>query len=257
MRRKAGIAVIAGAAVVLAGAAGVTAWQYAGDDDRRPVGTWHQAPGLTRTPVAVQRRAESAPNSAVVPRATARPAQEPSATTATTGATADPAKATGSKPAEASELRTGRRVESASTGRGGRQRVGELVRVSKLLDYLGTGPKKETFSYPGASYVKLHFGRMAMLPGDYLTVSNPDGTESYRYDAPGVLNSGRVDKWAMSVTGDTAVLEVHRGAAGGLSSLLGTLGVGVDRVARGFSRTEQNRQPEAQLTAPGRTGREE
>src|SRR3954463_4210066 len=98
MRRKAGIAVIAGAAVVLAGAAGVTAWQYAGDDDRRPVGTWHQTPGLTRTRVPVHVGAGTAPTSAVVPGATARPAQEPSAATATTGATADPAEATGSKP---------------------------------------------------------------------------------------------------------------------------------------------------------------
>jgi V8-like Glu-specific endopeptidase len=99
---------------------------------------------------------------------------------------------------------------------------------------------------------------MAMLPGDYLTVSSPDGKESYRYDAPKVLDTGRADKWAMSVTGDTAVLEMHRGGdALGLTSLLGTLGVGVDRVARGFSRTEQARRPEGQLTAPGRTGREE
>jgi lysyl endopeptidase len=98
-----------------------------------------------------------------------------------------------------------------------------------------------------------------MLPGDYLTVSNADGTEAYRYDAPGVLATGPADKWAMSVTGDTAVLEMHRAAGGppALSSLVGRLGVNVDRVARGFSRTEQKRQPESQPLAPGRTGREE
>jgi hypothetical protein len=50
---------------------------------------------------------------------------------------------------------------------------------------------------------------------------------------------------------------MHRGATAPLSALLGQLGVGVDQVARGFSRTEQERQPEGQLTAPGRTGREE
>jgi hypothetical protein len=97
---------------------------------------------------------------------------------------------------------------------------------------------------------------MAMLPGDYLTVSNADGTEVYRYDAPSVLNTGPLDKWAMSITGDTAVLEMHRGAGDllGLGSLLGRMGVDVDQVARGYSRTEQRRQPENQLTAPGRTG---
>jgi hypothetical protein len=152
--------------------------------------------------------------------------------------------------------------ESASAT--GRQRVGELLTVRGLLGYLAGSPRRETFRYPGASYVKLHFSRMAMRPGDYLTVSNPDGTESYRYEAPRELDTGAADKWAMSITGDTAVLEMHRtgGDPPGLSSLLGQLGVDVDRVARGFSRTEQSRRPERQLTAPsrsapGRTGREE
>jgi hypothetical protein len=149
----------------------------------------------------------------------------------------------------------GERV-TESAGATGRQRVGELLSVRRLLGYLG-GKKKETFSYPGASYVKLHFSRVAMLPGDYLTVSNADGTESYRYAAPRL--GGRTGRWAMSVTGDTAVLEMHRAGGDrlGVGSLLGTLGVDVDRVARGFSRAEQSRQPERQLTAPGHTGREE
>jgi hypothetical protein len=125
--------------------------------------------------------------------------------------------------------------------------VGELLPIDKLLGY----GRRESFSYPGASYVKLHFDRMAMLPGDYLTVSNPAGTESYRYDAPAVLRTGGVDKWAMSVTGDTAVLEMHRAADPlGVASLLGSVGVHVDQVARGFSRTEQARQPRERLTAP-------
>jgi hypothetical protein len=52
---------------------------------------------------------------------------------------------------------------------------------------------------------------------------------------------------------------MHRvaGDALGVPSLLGDLGVNVDQVARGFSRTEQARVPDDQLTAPGRTGREE
>ncbi|MFF5295524.1 trypsin-like serine peptidase [Paractinoplanes globisporus] len=245
MRRKAGIAFGACAALVLTGTAGVTAWA-AGGDGR--VGTWHEAPAISRTPVAAE-------------------LSQPGATTATTGTSAAPPAAAGraASPAitetrpGATKLKTTRHgaPESASAA-DGRQRVGELLNVDRLLGYLGKGPQRETFRYPGASYVKLHFRRMAMLPGDYLTVSNADGTESYRYDAPKVLETGSVDKWAMSVTGDTAVLEMHRTAdVLGLGSLLGTLGVDVDHVARGFSRTEQARQPEGQLTAPGRTGREE
>jgi lysyl endopeptidase len=249
MRRKAGIAVVASAAVVLSGLAGVTAWQYAGGEDRQPVGTWHDAPGSTRTPVAAEYpAAETAPDAAGRPRTPGRagaPTPAPTGTKATLAPLTEKATVPGPD----------RPLESATAA--GRQRVGELLPVNRLLDYLAGGPRTETFRYPGASYVKLHFGRMAMLPGDYLTVSNPDGTESYRYDAPGVLDTGAADKWAMSITGDTAVLEVHRGPAGPITSLLGSIGVGVDRVARGFTRTEQKRQPEAQLTAPGRTGREE
>jgi lysyl endopeptidase len=131
--------------------------------------------------------------------------------------------------------------ESAETdATAGQSRVGELLTVDKPIAY------GQTFRYPGASFVKLHFGRSAMRPGDYLTVANPAGTESYRYD-----RTGPVGKWAMSVTGDTAVLEIHRVGAKGPS------GVTVDRVARGFSAPEQARVPESQLLAPGRTGREE
>jgi lysyl endopeptidase len=242
MRRKSGIALGACAALVLAGAAGVTAWSAGANG---PVGTWHEAPAVARTPVAAeQERLAGAQQSPAAPQAAAGRAATPS-TTATRKSTAKIDKG-GHGPLE------------SATATDGRQRVGELLSVDRLLGYLGKGPQKETFSYPGASYVKLHFRKMAMLPGDYLTVSSPDGAESYRYDAPKLLESGRVDKWAMSVTGDTAVLEMHRTAdVLGLGSVLGTLGVDVDQVARGFSRTEQARQPEGQLTAPGRNGREE
>ena len=253
MRRKAGIAVTACAALTLAGLAGTTAWQYAGDDDRRPIGTWHE-PDDARTPVAAEQQVNGRPKA---------PAGSPSAPAA---APPELAPRTEVQQPSATPLTPGseRVHESATATTAGRQKVGELLRVDKLLGYLNGAPQRETFRYPGASYVKLHFGRMAMLPGDYLTVSNADGTESYRYDAPSVLNTGPLDKWAMSITGDTAVLQMHRGAGDllGLGSVLGRLGVDVDQVARGYSRTEQRRQPEKQLTAPGRTtpgrtGREE
>jgi hypothetical protein len=108
--------------------------------------------------------------------------------------------------------------------------------------------------------VKLHFSRMMMLPGDYLTVSDPSGRESYRYNAPELSGAGRVDKWAMSITGDTAVLELHRGGGTAAGALLGTLGVNVDQVARGFSRAEQDRvrsAAPARSGESGRSGREE
>ncbi|MEV4345573.1 trypsin-like peptidase domain-containing protein [Actinoplanes sp. NPDC049596] len=253
MRRKAGMAVAACAALTLAGAAGATAWR-AGETDGRPVGTWQKATDpVERTPVAAEQAAPSAP--------TGGSSEAPAPAVIAPQTAAEPAaETTEKKAAEEQALpdQEGRHESATVTGEGGRQKVGELVNVRKLLGYLGGKPKKETFRYPGASYVKLHFSRMEMLPGDYVTVSNADGTESYRYDAPELAEHDS-DRWAMSVTGDTAVLEMHRGPADPLrlGDLLGTLGVDVDRVARGFSRSEQQKQPEKQLEAPGATGKEE
>jgi lysyl endopeptidase len=257
MRRKAGIAAAACAALALTGAAGATAWK-AGGDDGTPVGTWQKAPAaVDRTPVAAQQEAAGRipPSSEAPPSGGAVLAPQTPPEAEITG---EPEPSASLIPDQASLIpdQEGRHESATLTGKDGRQQVGELLSVRKLLGYLGGKPKKETFHYPGASYVKLHFARMQMPPGDYVTVSNADGTESYRYQ-PGTGQDS--ERWAMSVTGDTAVLEIHRAAADplGLNDLLGTMGVDVDRVARGFSRTEQQSRPEEQLTAPGRTGKEE
>src|SRR5689334_21814951 len=75
------------------------------------------------------------------------------------------------EPGPNSEHRT---VLPESSPAGGRQRVGQLLPVGKLLGY-ATAVQPQTFHYPGASYVKLHFKRLTLLPGDYVTVSDPNG----------------------------------------------------------------------------------
>ncbi len=235
MRRKVGIVVGACAALVLAGSAGAVAWTWTGDAEGRPVGSWHEAPGVARTPVALTE---------------AQPAPAATTPAATTPAAAGSAGRRATAPANP-------RTESAGVPAAkGRQKIGELVPVRKVLGYVGA-PRRETFRYPGASYVKLHFSRMMLLPGDYLTVSGPSGRESYRYDAAGLLDPAAADKWAMSITGDTAVLELHRAGPLGATSLLGRLGVHVDQVARGYTRAERERSPGSSPTDPRRTGREE
>jgi lysyl endopeptidase len=238
MRRRLTI-VATTAALALTAVSGTAAWAFTRDDGR-PVGTWHEAPGVARTPVAQQEHANAlaAPDVKTTP-ATPAPAAKTAAT-----------PAHGARPAGSRPILPESAQAAAAQGR---EKVGDLLNVNKVLGYLGS--RTESFSYPGASYVKLHFSRMTMLPGDYLTVSNPSGTESYRYDAPEKLTTAPVDQWAMSITGDTAVLEMHR--ASPLTSLLGGLGVQVDHVAKGFTRTEQARVPQDQLEGPGQTGREE
>ncbi len=207
MRRMAGIAVGACAAVLLAGSATAVAWTRLGSS--ASVGTWHDAP--QHAPAATQESTH----------------QKPSKST-------NPGLAT-----DATE---------------GRAQIGQLVLVNQVLGYAAGGPQTEKFAYPGASYVKVHFTKLALAPGDFLTVSNATGAESYRYVAAG---TEAVDKWAMSVTGDTAVVQLHR-QAGDLTGVPASqLGVDIDRVAKGFTRTEQAKEPENQLVAPQRSGREE
>ncbi|MEV6600580.1 serine protease [Actinoplanes sp. NPDC051346] len=228
LRRAVSIVAGACAALALVGTAGTVAWTQTGDEGRT-VGTWQDPAIAAPTPVAVQQpvgaKAADGNSAAGKNAATAGGGSQG-------GGKIDHESAT--QPAE-----------------DGRQKIGELLSVDKLLGY--TAPKREVFHYPGASYVKLHFGRMTMLPGDYVTVSDAFGKESYRYDAPKLLDTAAPnDRWAMSITGDTAVLEVHRGGGALLSSLLGRLGVHVDQVAKGFSKNERQR-----AGNPRRTGREE
>ncbi|MGK2924128.1 MAG: PKD domain-containing protein, partial [Lysobacterales bacterium] len=71
---------------------------------------------------------------------------------------------------------------------------------------------------PGASYIRIHFGRFSLPDGVVVEISNADGTEVYRY-ANGKLDGLTLDRergddgvnrfYAMSVTGDTAVIRLR------------------------------------------------
>jgi lysyl endopeptidase len=82
--------------------------------------------------------------------------------------------------------------------------------------------------YPGSDYVKVHFSRLNMQAGDSLTVSDPSGAEAERY-TPEDLSTA--DDWAMSVSGDTAVVTVE--------SIRDEADVTVDKVARGMTTAER------------------
>ncbi|HYN96389.1 MAG TPA: serine protease [Pilimelia sp.] len=153
----------------------------------------------------------------------------------------------------------GAAVPAAGLGETGRRRIGTVERVTRLLGAAG-GTESTTLRYPGASYVKVHLKRAALRRGEAVTVADPAGTEVHRYTAPDLRDP--TGRWAMSVTGDTAVVTLHRAAGPlGLGRVLGGDGVEVDRVARGFSQRENaaHRQAERQRGGAGgpRTGREE
>jgi lysyl endopeptidase len=159
-------------------------------------------------------------------------------------------------------------VDSAQ---GGQQVVGAVETVNRSLGYLDA-PHQTELHYPGASYVKVHFGRLRMLPGDYVTVADPKGTEVYQYAATPLGQLGAATplgqlgaatplgqltesatggRWAMSVSGDTAVVTLH---SHGVRSELTQLGVGVDKVARGYTDAEWAAKRKAAQEAKPRRG---
>jgi lysyl endopeptidase len=117
---------------------------------------------------------------------------------------------------------------------------GRVERVNTTVSYLD-GQGTALFRYEGAEYIKVHLASVLLLPGDYLTVGNADGSEQHRVTEPG---------WAMSVTGDTARIELHRSTV--LSTALAQLGVAIDKVARGYTEPERTARAEASRKAKQR-----
>jgi V8-like Glu-specific endopeptidase len=116
--------------------------------------------------------------------------------------------------------------------------VGELRAVDGALSHARDG-RTQVIRHPGATYVKVHFRALRLAPGAYVTVSSPDGRESYRYDrhldrATGsdYTTDGQPGFWAMSVEGDTAVVTLH-----GTGSARGAVAT-IDKFWRGYDRTE-------------------
>ena len=102
--------------------------------------------------------------------------------------------------------------------------IGEVTELAESLTY--TGEESQIVLHEAdASYVKVHFERLLLAEDDFVTVSSPDGAESYTYDR------SVFGQWATSITGDTAVVELHRSSGGPLSSALGAM---IDRAAYGF-----------------------
>src|SRR5689334_15361399 len=117
MRRKAGIAFGACAVLMLGTVAGVTAWVTGGD---QTVGTWHE-PVIARTPVSAE----------LAQQAGAGPAGAPPAAADRAAGTPIPEQ---TRPgAGPSTSRRHGPVESASAAADGRQRVGELLHVDRIL----------------------------------------------------------------------------------------------------------------------------
>jgi len=105
-------------------------------------------------------------------------------------------------------------------------------RVDQYLDVFsvveGKGGEFEVYE-PGASFIKLHFSQFRLPKGLEIEISNPAGTESYRYSSAhrdgftfdtSQGEDGKSSFSAMSISGDTAIIRVH-GTASGKSTKFG------------------------------------
>ena len=116
------------------------------------------------------------------------------------------------------------------------QKVGEDEVVSTVLS--GKRPTT-TVERPGSWYLKTHFTDLRLVAGDVLAVSDPTGAEVYRYaadvTASGTATPDATGFWAMSVTGDKAVVSL-RGRDGGPAHPASR--VKLDRITRGYTDAE-------------------
>lgn len=88
-----------------------------------------------------------------------------------------------------------------------------------------------------SGYVKAHVTGLKLQPGDVLRISDPSGRESYTYTGADDLAASpdATGFWAMSVTGEAAVLSLS-GKDGGPASPDST--ATIDKLTRGFTPAE-------------------
>lgn len=128
-------------------------------------------------------------------------------------------------------------------------KIGEIETSDLLMRYHETSGARKILQHPGASYIKVHIASLDLLPGDILKISDPGGQQVYTYPGSLYTSDGQPGFWAISILGDTAVIELisseledttvppaHRAyyqkALDGAS--LTELGVVVNKYARGY-----------------------
>lgn len=94
---------------------------------------------------------------------------------------------------------------------------------------------EKVYHWPNAGYISIHFSKFDLAPGDYLEITNPEGTYFYVYNGRGKAVRGGQEIisefWATHIPGDTAVVRLHsRNPKGGF-------GFEIDKWVRGYEQT--------------------
>jgi len=114
--------------------------------------------------------------------------------------------------------RQARRENPATAPRGGNSRVVGRFEPASLETphpYLAdpvSGGWTRVVSDPGATYLRLHFRRFDLAPGDWLEIAGRDGDAPRVYTGRGLEEPG--DFWAFTVDGDLAILTLHASVGG-------------------------------------------
>ncbi|WP_437592104.1 trypsin-like serine peptidase [Sorangium sp. So ce1000] len=108
-------------------------------------------------------------------------------------------------------------------------RAGDVIAYAAETSHPYVDGWKREITSPGATFVRVHFRDFSLAKGDYVTVSSPDGAQSFRYDGHGPNDDG--DVWAFAIDGETAIVELHRSTGGGHGFSIADIGHGTIALA--------------------------
>jgi hypothetical protein len=97
----------------------------------------------------------------------------------------------------------------------------------------------------GATFLRIQFDDFNLAPGDFVLVTTPDRSVSWKYEGNGPRRSGKL--WSFAVPGDTALVEIHAPTGGGYGYRIVNVGHGTGRYP---GKTGSTQPPQSRTGSP-------
>ena len=94
----------------------------------------------------------------------------------------------------------------AAAGVGQRQEAGKVYNFNAESPHPAPLDWSQTYTFPEAKFIRLHFSGFNLAQGDRLVISNPEGSQAWEYTGRGLHGNG--DFWSFAIDGDTVKVEV-------------------------------------------------